>query len=714
MTDENWRNILAKHPDSGGTTLAQHLKDVADAAVIIARDCGMDEDIARAGALLHDIGKVSPQFQKTLKPGYVRKPGYVWRHEIASLFFISLVPEEWRDAVIDMIAGHHKSVKNDVGGKGLIDLEDYDEDTLDNHIKGFEKWSKTALQLLRHLDMDVHPISYDEAVGNYQYAVDYCRKKGCGCSRWKGLLMAADHLASAADKEYRDIEAHMFIKPDLSFYNRKSTLYPLSLISSDDKRRHTLVTAPTGAGKTDFLLRRCRGRVFYTLPFQASINAMYDRISKDLSDTDAVVTLLHATSEIKLEDGRLQEQIMQHHIGASVKVMTPHQMASIVFGIKGYEAMAADLRGCDVILDEIHTYSDVMQAVVCRIIEILVTLGCRVHVGTATMPSVLYDRILRLLGGTDCVYEVKLPDKVLDTFNRHIIHRCDDFESVMPVIGEALANKQKILIVCNRVARAQECYENMRELYPDADHMLIHSRFMRGSRSRLERELKERFNTMTEACIVVSTQVVEVSLDISFDLMVTECAPIDAMIQRFGRINRKRTEETIGRLKHIYVLKPMENEKDTLPYKPDVLKSSYEVLPDNDVMEESSMQSLIDKVYPDLDFRDIDYSGAVFVDGEWQLKELCHRSKSALLDVLEFNSVVCVRQSDEEAYVMSGRMDAMELEIPASYHSIVHRGLKQLDVKSRPFVIPDEVYDDETGLDVNRFNKIERNNFEIL
>lgn len=125
--------------------------------------------------------------------------------------------------------------------------------------------------------------------------------------------------------------------------------------------------------------------MFYTLPFQASINAMYDRIKIDLKNTEAQVYLLHAASNLKVKDGTLEERIMQRHIGASVKVMTPHQMASIVFGIKGYEAMLLDLKGCDVILDEIHTYASETQAIVLKIIEILKSIDCRIHIGTATM-----------------------------------------------------------------------------------------------------------------------------------------------------------------------------------------------------------------------------------------------------------------------------------------------------------------------------------------
>lgn len=529
-------------------------------------------------------------------------------------------------------------------------------------------------------------------------------------------MMAADHMASAIETISEMPLDKLFIKPDLSFYNRQSELYPLSMISVDNDKKHTLVTAPTGAGKTDFLLRRCHGRVFYTLPFQASINAMYDRIKRDLSDTDAQVYLLHAASNLKVKDGKVEESIMQRHVGASVKVLTPHQMASVVFGIKGYEAMAMDLRGCDIILDEIHTYSDIMQTIVLRIIEILVALDCRVHVGTATMPTVLYEKILKLLGGNDAVYEVKLDSQTLQTFNRHQIYKLKDKKESYDVIASAINSNSKLLIVCNQVKRAQELYENVENLYPKVKKMLVHSRYKRRDRARLETELREEFNNLENIpCIVVSTQVVEVSLDISFDVMITECAPIDALTQRMGRINRKRTRDTIGHYKPIYVIAPSEDDKEALPYSLDVLKDTFSVLPDSgDIMEECHVQEMIDQVYPKIHFQNIDFTGVVFLEGKWVLKALCHHPKSALLETLDINSAVCITEDDKDRYLCANALERVEMEIPVSYHSIAHRNLDQLNKGSHPFVIPNKGYDEEKGL-LPDLCKIEYyQSFEIL
>ena len=480
------------------------------------------------------------------------------------------------------------------------------------------------------------------------------------------------------------------------YHSRKSDLYPLSLLATDDERPHTLVTAPTGAGKTDFLIRRCKGRVFYTLPFQASINAMYERIKEDLKNTNADVRLLHASSSIKLENGKIEEKIMQRHIGASVKVLTPHQMASLVFATNGYEAMIADMKGCDVILDEIHTYSETTQAIVLKIVEILCNIGCRIHIGTATMPTVLYNRLIDILGGKGNVFEISLPDEVLNTFDRHIIHKAESIESLKQVIDEAIGQKQKILLVCNQVKRSQKLFGNLAESYPDVPKMLVHSRFKRGKRSQLENDLKNIFNKSIEACLVVSTQVVEVSLDISFDLMITECAPIDSLIQRFGRINRKRTNETIGHYKPIFVLQPPSEKTEAFPYVLDVLQRTYLVLPNNNVIKEKDAQKLIDLVYPDNEFVNIELVSS-FKDGKWKIKELWHNPKSALLETLDIDSVTCIEEGDREFYETANYPEQAKLEIPVSYRSVAYNKLDKSTEGSRPFIIPSKAYNPELG-----------------
>lgn len=691
-------HVLAKSTKNGGAPLITHLEEVALLAELVAKNLGFNPRIARKGAILHDIGKVSYLFQETLTHNYKRPPEFIFRHEIASLFFISLLREEERGPVIDMIVSHHKSVYKDIGGKGLLDMHEEDPKRLHGHFQYFDEWSNEALAILAHFGFEVEPISLAQAKANLDYVIEHCESKEYGYSEWKGVLMAADHLASSLDG-VEAITQRLYIEPKLDYYHsRKSELYPLSITSTDDERKHSLVTAPTGAGKTDFLIRRCRGRIFYTLPFQASINAMYERIRYDLEDTDADVRSLHAASSLKVEKGDYVEKVLQNKIGASVKVLTPHQIASIVFGVKGYEMLIVDIKGCDVILDEIHTYSGTMQAIVLKIVEILCSIGCRVHIGTATMPSILYNRLIEILGGTENVYEVKLLDEILDTFDRHIVHKVtsDTFDSLYDKLDEAIKNDQKILLVCNRVKRSQDLFNDLSERYPDVEKMLIHSRFKRGRRTDLENELRNVYNKSKEACIVVSTQVVEVSLDISFDLMITECAPIDALIQRFGRINRVRNKNTIGKFKSIYVLQPPENKTSALPYDYDVLLRTFDVLPDGLLIKEREVQTLINEVYPDTQFIDIKMF-SVFNNNEWDIKELRHNPKSALLEVLDIDSVSCIVESDLEQYEDSEYDEQAQLEIPVRYKSIISKRLSQSEKGSRPFIIPIEAYNESLG-----------------
>lgn len=697
-------HILAKSAENGGITLQSHLESVAHFAVIAARYAGVNTELARQGALLHDIGKASILFQKRLrrKPSPLEMP---FRHEIASLFFLKLVPSDCRPAVIDMIIAHHKSIYKDVSGTGFLDLDyDYEEEILQFHLSEFALWGTEALGILSELEFpgvtQETVITEHDARNAYSFALDYCRKKQKGWSLWKGLLMGADHMASAVG-DFKENVPVLFMNPDVSYYNRKGELYPLSLIDSDITKKHSFVKAPTGAGKTDFLMKRCQERIFYTLPFQASINAMYERILHDLGDHVDDIRLLHSISQLLIDKECITEKVIQDKFGASIKVLTPHQIASIAFGIRGYEAILFDLQRCDIILDEIHTYSDIMQSIVLKMIEVLNQVGCRIHIGTATMPSVLEEAILEILGKEQVQY-VQLSDTILTSFNRHQIYKAETFTDLLSVLQLAVEQDKKMLIVCNRVANAQAIFERIEELYPDTQKMLIHSRFKRGDRNRLERELKDIYNVSPHACIVVATQVVEVSLDISFDVMITETAPIDALIQRFGRINRKRTAETIGKYKPIYVIAPPNKDSDCLPYNPEVLRNSFEVLPDDGaLLRETELQSLIDRVYPKIERLDIDLD-AVFVDGKWRLKELWHLPKSALIEKLDIDSVVCITEEDDETgkYRESHKEGRILMEIPMRYNSLRWKNLKMLDVGAHPFVIPDIAYSSERGLDL--------------
>ena len=688
------KKILAK---SDGFPLVQHLDEVAQLAMVVAKNLNLNESIAYKGAILHDIGKASSIFQKMLSAKHIHKPGFVFRHEIASLFFISLLSDDEKIPVIEMIIAHHKSIYNDAGRKGILDLIDYDEGCLDRHLSDFDDWSGDALAILEQFGFKTKPINRKQAESSFWETVDYCESTSYGYSEWKGVLIAADHLASALEGKAADLAKRLFINPDLNYYHsRKNELYPLSLTSTQDRRTHTLVTASTGAGKTDFLIRRCKGRVFYTLPFQASINAMYERIKDDLKDTNADIRLLHASSSLKIDGNNIVEKILQRHIGASIKILTPHQLASLVFATKGYEALIVDLKGCDIILDEIHTYSETTQAIVLKIVEILCSIGCRLHIGTATMPTILYNRLLELMGGAENVYQVKLSDEILDTFNRHIIHKSSTLDSLSTVIQEAINEKQKILIVCNRVKQAQETFNQIKENHQGIPKMLIHSRFKRADRNKLETDLRLIYNKSCEACIVVSTQVVEVSLDISFDLMITECASIDALIQRFGRINRKRDKTTIGHYKPIYVLAPPDNKADALPYNQEILQRTYNVLPDGNLLEEKHTQDIIDEVYPDVQFINIDLN-AVYTQNKWLIKQLWHNPKSALLETLDIDSVTCIDEYDRELYEKYNYETQSKMEIPVSYQSVGFLGLDKSKMGSKPFIIPHKAYDQEFG-----------------
>ena len=150
------RKIYAKSAPEW-TTLIVHLQHVAIAIKRFASYVGMDEHIAYNGAVLHDIGKAHPFFQERLQGKDNRDK--VFRHEISSLFFLSAFPPDHRVALIEMVVAHHKSVKRDIGEKGLLDLDENSESYIAFHLGDWEEWSSDAIKILNQLGIVCNNIS---------------------------------------------------------------------------------------------------------------------------------------------------------------------------------------------------------------------------------------------------------------------------------------------------------------------------------------------------------------------------------------------------------------------------------------------------------------------------------------------------------------------------------------------------------------------------
>jgi len=709
--------LLAKSKDQGGLTIEEHTQHVVAAIGHAARHLNMDVAQAQRAAVLHDLGKGHPFFQQMVRQeladeDWIRLDPH--RHEISSLLFLPLRPvEEWPD-LVDYIAAHHKSIKSDRAKRGLIDLcREFGPDAVfERHSEDWPSWGPAVINVAASFEWETRAIPESERRAAFEFALRHCRENPDGWSRFRGLLMTADHFASNYTYATHDKANQLYKKPNLQGYLKghapytASDLYPLSRMDTRDPRPHTLTVAPTGAGKTNFLLSRCQERVFYTLPFQASINAMYARIHTDLHehfDAPADVRRLHATSRIETDNEWDEDADLQRHPGASVKVMTPYQLASIVFGTAGYEAMALDLRSNDVILDEVHTYDGVARSMVLQIVRMLVELGCRVHIGTATIPTALAEALLEVLGGPEHVHQVRLPRHTLETFNRHRIHKIRGQDAMWPVLRRLLVDGKRVLMVSNQVQIAQQRYAQVEAM--DVPSMLIHSRYKRKERAELEAKIKE-FEAMGGPCVVSATQVVEVSLDISFDAMITDAAPLDALVQRFGRVNRKRSHDSIGRLKPIFVLAPPADDKAVLPYEADTVRQSFEVLPNGEVLPEADVQELIDAVYPDIEVPEI-ATHFIWTGDSYRIQKLQHRPKSVLLGALNINSAVCILHSEAKRYAEAGweERQLMHIPVPVSFNRFEW---PVLEIGSYPLCAPDGWYN-PGGRPVGLTTKAENN-----
>lgn len=224
------------------------------------------------------------------------------------------------------------------------------------------------------------------------------------------------------------------------------------------------------------------------------------------------------------------------------------------------------LTGKVVVLDEIHAADTFMRQFLCRILTWLAAYRVPVIAMSATLPpSIRRELIAAYNEGLGRRTPRADPDEPMiypritvtspagsevvpiDSSARRSAISIEEFSGPTDEIArQALtesAHGGNIAIVCDTVRRAQEVFGALRSATPSGiDLRLLHSRFLTPDRLAKEAELRERLGPGAQPgqrpLIVVATQVIEQSLDIDFDLMFSDIAPIDLVLQRAGRLHR--------------------------------------------------------------------------------------------------------------------------------------------------------------------------------
>jgi CRISPR-associated endonuclease/helicase Cas3 len=592
--------------------------------------------ILRLCIIFHDLGKAHNEFQKLLL-GKSNNWNFQ-RHELFSLPFIDVLNKYDRNIIklIKLVvAGHHKDYKQlqmalrvyaAPGEFGILD-------TIEDEAEPFETAFKShvnitaALNLLRVYNINsnsnkltsIRPI--ESLIRNYNKK-PYKPKDDhyFALMLLFGALKWCDHLGSAMITELyklNDIDFNFLSTQQKTLSARNRDLYTHQKLCAS-VNGNLVLTAPTGSGKTEsaFLwLRRQlkvsgQGRVFYILPFTASINAMYERLNSAIGSNK--IGMFHGKLTDYLNnyfndlqyDVQSKEDSIQHirdkfkSIITPIKVTTPFQLLKYLFGLKGYEQGIFEMSGAYMVFDEIHAYSPEVFAQIKALIEFATKhLQAKTMIMTATMPGFMLNEL------ENCVKPrtiVKADGALYEEFKRHkIILKEGLLCNSLDEIQTQLKSGKKVLVVCNTVKSSQDVFKKLRDSVSNMEALLLH-----GSFTGKDRSIKEKDLTQKDIRLLVGTQAIEVSLDIDYDIVYSEPAPIDALIQRFGRVNRKREKGIC----ECFVFK-QHNEADEYIYNASILERTINALSKieklcNGIIDESILQSSIDEVYHEWDVKD--------------------------------------------------------------------------------------------------------------
>jgi len=663
--DNVWAKSAAKGVAGQAESLAQHTWNVLEKLSDTIR---LRPDLPEAlgapslwhclfwACFLHDWGKAAQGFQDALCGG----PRWPHRHEVISLAFLDWIAsglsEEERQWVAAAIASHHRDASELKCVYSSLWLSD--ENVLvepiaelpDEALQGLWRWLSECptswIGALRLGQAGVRPptlLPETEAVRavheqgaeraafwlktyvRFVRTLDRHEERAMtiGTLALRGHLVSSDHMASAhtdnlpkplSDRP-TDLLARLQIKPTALYVHQRRCAETVG---------SAVLTAPTGSGKTEAALlwasaqatsARPVPRLFYALPYQASMNAMYDRLNNpERGAFPRQVGLEHSRSTLALyrrlldQDYSPQAAERMARWGKNlaelnyfpVRVLSPYQMLKGPFRLRGYESLLSDYFDAVFVMDEIHAYEAERLAMILGTVKYLRQhFGARFFVMSATLPGLLQARLADALGEHTVI---RASSELFARFRRHTLRLMEGdltedrwIARIVQVAGE----RQSVLVCCNTVKRAQQVYDQATtRLAGKAEVVLLHGRF--NGRDRLMKEGVVRQATGSESTsrrpiVLVATQVVEVSLDIDLDTIYTDPAPLEALVQRFGRVNRRRSKETAP--VHVFT-KPDDGQRI---YEADLVQASLRVLESgaDHAIDEEGISAWLNQVYQD-------------------------------------------------------------------------------------------------------------------
>ena len=527
----------------------------------------------------------------------------------------------------------------------------------------------------------------------------------------------------------------------------------LSLLPTVTRPSLLLVEAPMGEGKTEAaftfadhnLVQLDQRGIYFALPTQATSNAMFSRTVSFLEQrfrdqrTEIEMHLLHGTSRLSRDYHRLRPSgvgIDEPEAGGTVVahewfmdckrgLLSPFAVGTIdqallaVLQTRHVFVRLFGLAGKTIILDEVHAYDTYMSTLLDRLLEWLAALGCSVVLLSATLPRLRRDQLVKTFSGGHEPPNAAYPQITLASAGKvHVQHVSsarrfrlnlrsvrNDPEAIADLLNDKLGSGGCAAIICNTVKRAQQVYQVLKQhfLEPDAgdgfpELDLLHARFPFAMREERENRCIRRFGkdghggARPGRAVLVATQIIEQSLDLDFDVMVTDLAPVDLVLQRAGRLHRH--QEVAGRA----VTRPKGLEQPTLwlatPEIPDgqvpdfgddeyvydrhvLLRTYLELIVQGRayIRVPEDLQRLIDTVYDGLPGSGPTAAWSVALEQSFQKREQeSHKANELARRVL-------VRKPDYEDDILEAFNAQLEEDDPE-----VHRSLRALTRLTSPSV----------------------------